>query len=84
VSHLRGGQIAFGWLHGLVGMLPGRPSLYDAIRTRAARERPMTSPRRVGTLAAGTALLPAALALTGLEALLRRGGTVYVEARRVG
>ncbi len=84
VSHLRGGQVAFGWLHGLVGLLPGGPSLYDAIRTRAARERPMTPAERLRTLAAGTALLPVALVLSAVEALLRRGGTVYVEARRVG
>ena len=84
VSHLRGGQVTFGWLHGLVGELPGRPSLYDAIRTPAARERPMTLARRLQALAAGTALLPAALALTGVEALVRRGGSVYAEARRVG
>ena len=84
VSHLRGGQVAFGWLHGLVGALPGRPSLYDAIRRPAARERPMTPAQRAGALAAGTALLPVALALSAVEALLRRGGTVYVEARRLG
>ena len=84
VSHLRGGQVAFGWLHGLVGALPGSPSLYDAIRTQEARERPVTPARRLGTLTAAAALLPAALALTAVEALLRRGGTVYVEARRVG
>ena len=84
VSHLRGGQVAFGWLHGLVGALPGGPSLYDAIRSRAARERPMGPARRLVILAAGVALLPVALVLAGAEALLRRGGTVYVEARRLG
>ena len=28
----------FGWLHGLVGMLPGHPDLYDAIRRCEARQ----------------------------------------------
>ena len=37
-SYLRGGQVLFGWLHGLVGRLPGHPDLYDAIRrTKPAR-----------------------------------------------
>ena len=84
VSHLRGGQVAFGWLHGLVGALPGRPSLYDAIRTPAAREHALSPARRLQALAAGATLLPVALLLAVLEAVVRRGGTVYVEARCVG
>jgi len=84
VSHLRGGQVTFGWLHGLVATLPGSPSLYDAIRVPAARERPVAPGRRLQTLAAGAALLPVAVTLASVEALLRRGGTVYVEARRLG
>ena len=40
VSHWRGGQVVFGWLHGLVGTLPGRPDLYDAIRRPEARSAP--------------------------------------------
>ncbi len=49
VSHLRGGQVVFGWLHGLVGPLPGRPDLYDAIRRPEARSAPLgagRAPRR--------------------------------------
>lgn len=84
VSHVRGGQVTFGWLQGLVGSLPRQPSLYDAIRTPAARERPLRAGRRLQILTAGALLLPAALALTAVEALARRGGTVYVEARRLG
>ncbi len=42
VSHARGGQIAFGWLQGLVGLLPGRPDLYDALRRPEARRRPLS------------------------------------------
>ena len=82
VSHLRGGQVVFGWLHGLVGTLPGHPHLYDAIRRPEARSRPVRPVRRGATLAAGTVLLPLALLGALLEAAVRRGGTVYVEARR--
>jgi SAM-dependent methyltransferase len=81
-SHLRGGQVAFGWLHGLVGSLPGRPDLYDAIRRPAARRRRLSAGGRAGLLAAGACLLPVALAAALGEAALRRGGTVYLEARR--
>ena len=82
VSHWRGGQVIFGWLHGLVGRLPGRLDLYDAIRTPEARSRPVSRSRRVLALAAGLLLfLPAALA-GGIEVAAGRGGTVYVEARR--
>lgn len=83
VSYLRGGQVLFGWLHGLVGSLPGQMSLYDAIRQERARSEPMTTGRRLATLASGAALLPLAALLTLAEAALRRGGTTYVEARRV-
>jgi hypothetical protein len=38
VSYLRGGQVLFGWLHGIVGRLPGHPDLYDAIRRGQARQ----------------------------------------------
>ncbi|MDQ3647013.1 MAG: class I SAM-dependent methyltransferase, partial [Actinomycetota bacterium] len=41
VSHIRGGQVVFGWLHGLVGSLPGRLDLYDAIRRPGARRTPL-------------------------------------------
>jgi SAM-dependent methyltransferase len=81
VSYLRGGQVVFGWLHGLVGSLPGRPDLYDAIRRPQARRTPMSAGKRIAILAAGAIALPAAGACALLEASLRRGGTVYVEAR---
>jgi hypothetical protein len=81
VSHWRGGQLVFGWLHGLVGSLPGRPDLYDAIRRPEARTRPMTGRTRALALAAGAILLPVAVLATLVEVALRRGGTVYVEAR---
>jgi hypothetical protein len=72
----------FGWLYGLVGSLPGRPDLYDAIRRRQARSRPMTGRTRAVALAAGVALFPVAALATMVEVALRRGGTVYVEAHR--
>jgi SAM-dependent methyltransferase len=79
-SHVRGGQVVFGWLHGLVGALPAHPDLYDAIRRPDARRASMTPARRVGTLAAATALAPVALAGAAAEAVSRRGGSIYVEA----
>ncbi len=81
VSFVRGGQVVFGWLHGLVGLLPDHPDLYDAIRRAPARSRPMSSARRVSTLLAAAALLAPAALCAAAEIALRRGGTVYVEAR---
>lgn len=82
VSYLRGGQVVFGWLHGLVATLPGNPSLYDAIRRPQARSAPISGGRRAAIVLAAVLLLPLALAATALEVCSRRGGTVYVEARR--
>jgi SAM-dependent methyltransferase len=81
-SYWRGGQVLFGWLHGLVGALPGGLDLYSAIRRPDARSRPLTATGRVGSLAAGVALSPVALALSAAEVGARAGGTVYLEARR--
>jgi SAM-dependent methyltransferase len=82
VSHVRGGQVVFGWLHGMVGALPGAADLYDAIRRPEARQSQFGAGRRALTLAAATALLPAAALAAGAEVALRRGGSVYVEAVR--
>jgi hypothetical protein len=82
VSYLRGGQVVFGWLHGMVGALPSHPDLYDAIRRPEARRRPLSSGGRLLALTVAALALPLAAALAGVEALLRRGGTVYVEAHR--
>jgi SAM-dependent methyltransferase len=82
VSYLRGGQVLFGWLHGLVGLLPGHPSLYDAIRRTQAREAAQSPAFRLYTLAAGVVALPVALAGTAIEVAARSGGTIYVQARR--
>jgi SAM-dependent methyltransferase len=82
-SYLRGGQVVFGWLHGLVGCLPGRPDLYDAIRRPLARRQPLSPRARVTTLVAAAALLPVAAIAAVAEAAVHRGGSLYVEARRV-
>ena len=82
VSYWRGGQGLFGWLHGLVGLLPGRPDLYDAIRRPEARSKPMPGRRRALAMIAAVALSPLAALATAVEVTARRGGTVYVEARR--
>ena len=81
VSYLRGGQIFFGWLDGLVGATPGHPSLYDAVRRPAARFQPISPGRRLATLALAGLLAPVALLGSAVEVAARRGGTVYVEAR---
>ena len=83
VSHVRGGQAVFGWLHGMVGSLPGGIDLYDAIRRPEARRQPIARGRRRAALAAAALLLPIAVTCAALEAALRRGGSVYVEARLV-
>ena len=81
-SYWRGGQVLFGWLHGLVRMLPGAPDLYSAIRRIGAQDEPIAGVRRLAVLAAGTAIAPAAGAMAAAEVSVRAGGTVYVEARR--
>jgi SAM-dependent methyltransferase/ribosomal protein S27AE len=82
ISYLRGGQVVFGWLHGIVGTLPTRPDLYDAIRKPDARRARLSRRRRALTLTAGALALPLAIGCAVGEASMRRGGTVYVEARR--
>ncbi len=82
VSYWRGGQVVFGWLHGLVGSLPSRPDLYDAIRQPEARRAQLSPSGRLVTPAAGAALAPVAFALAVAEIAAGAGGTVYVEAWR--
>lgn len=82
VSYWRGGQVVFGWLHGIVGVLPGRMSLYDAIRRPEAQQQQQSAMRRLSTLAVAALLSPAAMAAAAFEIANGRGGTVYVEARR--
>lgn len=82
LSYWRGGQVVFGWLFGLVAMLPGSPDLYSAIRRGEAQARAVPLPARMGILAAGVMLLPVALLAATAEIVARKGGTVYLEARR--
>lgn len=80
-SDYRGGQIVIGWLAGLVGALPGRLDLYQALRRPDARSTRLSPARRLASVAAGVVLLPVAAAASAVEIVMRRGGTVYVEAR---
>jgi len=82
VSYLRGGQVVFGWVHGLVGKLPGHPDLYDAIRRSEARQAAQSPAFRLYAFAAAAAALPLAVAATAVEVTARSGGTIYIEARR--
>jgi len=82
VSYLRGGQVTFGWLHGLVGRLPGRPDLYEVIRRSEARSAAQGPARRLYAVVAAAAAAPLALAATAVEVAARSGGTIYVLARR--
>lgn len=81
-SYMRGGQIVVGWLDGIVGRLPGGLDLYLALRRPEARSQRQSGPKRAISILAGVVLLPAAAACSLVEVAMRRGGTVYVEARR--
>jgi SAM-dependent methyltransferase len=83
VSHMRGGQGLFGWLHGLVARASGHLDLYDAIRRPEAREGPLSARERAWAVGIAALLLPLAAAASLIEVVMRRGGSVYVEARRV-
>ena len=84
VSYWRGGQVLFGWLHGLVGQLPEHPDLYDAVRRPAARAVAISARRRALTLVSAVALAPVAALLSLAEVRAGHGGTVLVQARRPG
>ena len=79
---MRGGQVAIGWLDGLVGALPGGLDLYQALRRPGARSAPLSRGRRVGSVGCGRAAAAGRARGAGVEVALRRSGTVYVEARR--
>ena len=83
VSYVRAGQILIGWLQGLVGLLPGKPDLYQALRREGARG--VNQPARVRLLAiiAAVLLVPVAAVASAVEIVLRRSGTVYLEARLI-
>ena len=84
VSHLRGGQVRLR-LAARAGRRAARDGrdLYDAIRRPQARSRPMAPARPRGRRSPPRALaFPLAAAGTALEVVARRGGSIYVEARR--
>jgi SAM-dependent methyltransferase len=81
-SYWRGGQILFGWLHGIVWMLPGHPNLYSAIRRVEAQDTHIGGARRLAVLLSAAALTPAAGTMAAAEIAAHAGGTVYLEARR--
>jgi SAM-dependent methyltransferase len=81
-SDLRGGQVFFGWLDGFVGSLPWGLDLYAAVRRPAARDKALNSRRRAAALIAALLLAPVAMLAAAAEVAVRRGGTVYLEARR--
>ena len=81
VSFVRGGQIMVGWLQGLVGLLPGQPDLYQALRREGARGVDQPASTRLLAVAAGVVLAPVAAMASGAEIALGRAGTVYMEAR---
>lgn len=76
-SATRGGQVLFGWLHGLTRRATGQ-DLYDAIRRPEARQ---TQPRRGTAFAAAALASPLALAGAAVEVARGASGTTYVEAR---
>lgn len=82
VSFYRGGNVIFGWLHGLVGSVSPGLDLYDAIRKPEARSRPMSGSRRAVTIALGVLLFPIAIAASAVEVALGRGGTIYMEGSK--
>jgi SAM-dependent methyltransferase len=82
VSYLRGGQVVFGWVHGLVAQLPRQPDLYEVIRRDEARRSAQSPGRRLYALGAAGAAVPLALAATAVEVAARSAGTIYIEARR--
>jgi len=82
VSDWRGGQSAFGWLHGTVARFPGRPNLYDALRREEARQVAQPRALRARALALGALGAPAAATAAAAEIVLHRGGSTHVEARR--
>ncbi len=80
-SFVRGGQILIGWLQGLVGLLPGHPDLYQALRREGARGLDQPTATRALAIAAGIVLAPVGLVASAVEIAVRRSGTVYIEAR---
>lgn len=82
VRYVRGGQLVFGWVHGLVACLPGHLDLYAALRRPTARDEALSRSGLILAVLAALCVSPVALVAAAIEVILRRGGTVYLEARR--
>jgi SAM-dependent methyltransferase len=81
ISFVRAGQIMIGWLQGLVGLLPDQPDLYQALRRERARGVHQPAQLRILAIVAGVVLAPVAAVASLVEIVLRRSGSVYLEAR---
>ncbi|MEA2237862.1 MAG: hypothetical protein QOC81_2586, partial [Thermoanaerobaculia bacterium] len=84
VAHFSLEQNPYGWIQSLLNRVFARDLLYSILKEPAARahrirEFPLQS---VATAIVALALLPVALVLVVVEALLRRGGTVEVYSRK--
>ncbi len=82
VSFTRGGQVFFGWMYGLVRLLPGHPDLYAAVRRPGARANSLRVRNRWLTILAGVLVAPVAFIGAVVEVSVRNGGTLCLEARR--
>ena len=82
VSSWRGGQVLFGWLHGLVRRSSGL-DLYDAIRRPEARRAPLSAGERLRALALAGVWTPVAAPHALAEMASGRAGTFVLEAVRV-
>ena len=83
LSYYRGGNVVFGWLHGLVGSISADLDLYDALRKPEARSRPMKGPTRLAAIVLAIVLFPVAAIASLIEVAVRRGGTIYVEGSKL-
>lgn len=87
VSHFALEQNPYGWIQSLLNRLGFRTNLlYELLKHESARSSRSPARELPGQtalmLAALAAVLPVSLALTALELVLRKGGTVELYARR--
>jgi SAM-dependent methyltransferase len=89
MDHFSLEQNVYGWLQSLYNMLGFKDNLlYNLMKNRSARDSDVAQRlpwvQIIGLLLLLPFLLPASVLLSLLEALLRRGGTVEVYARKLG
>lgn len=84
VAHLSLEQNPYGWVQSLLNRVFEHDLLYSILKEPAARAHRIREfpVQTIATTIVGLLLLPAAMALTMLETLLRRGGTIEVYARK--